>query len=43
VELSAATSAAPTATVRAVVVIPARDEELRIGAFLDALAGQLIG
>jgi glucosyl-3-phosphoglycerate synthase len=44
VELSAATSAAlpaPAATVRAVVVIPARDEELRIGACLDALAGQI--
>jgi glycosyltransferase involved in cell wall biosynthesis len=44
VELSAATSRAlppPAATVRAVVVVPARDEELWIGRCLDALAGQV--
>jgi len=44
VELNAATDrplAAPAAAVRAVVVIPARDEEARIGACLAALAGQL--
>jgi glycosyltransferase involved in cell wall biosynthesis len=43
VELSAATTEAlppPAATVRAVVVVPARDEEARIGACLAALAGQ---
>jgi glucosyl-3-phosphoglycerate synthase len=44
VELSAATTAAlpaPADTVRAVVVVPARDEELRIGACLEALTGQV--
>jgi len=43
-ELSAATDRAlpaPAATVRAVVVVPARDEELWIGRCLDALAGQV--
>lgn len=43
-ELSAATTEAlppPAATVRAVVVVPARDEEARIGACLAALAGQV--
>jgi glucosyl-3-phosphoglycerate synthase len=44
VELSAAARRAlppPAATVRAVVVVPARDEELWIGRCLDALAGQV--
>jgi glycosyltransferase involved in cell wall biosynthesis len=44
VELSAATSRAlppPAASVRAVVVVPARDEEARIGACLEALATQV--
>jgi glycosyltransferase involved in cell wall biosynthesis len=44
VELSAADIVAlpaPAATVRAVVVVPARDEELRIGACLAALADQV--
>jgi glycosyltransferase involved in cell wall biosynthesis len=44
VELSAATSPAlpaPAATVRAVVVVPARDEEARIGACLNALVAQV--
>ena len=43
-ELSAATAPAlpaPAATVRAVVVVPARDEEQRIGACLEALAAQV--
>ncbi|MCW2979812.1 MAG: glucosyl-3-phosphoglycerate synthase [Solirubrobacterales bacterium] len=43
-ELSAAARRAlppPAATVRAVVVVPARDEELWIGRCLDALAGQV--
>jgi glucosyl-3-phosphoglycerate synthase len=44
VELSAGTRAsgvsAPALTLRAVAVVPARDEEQRIGACLDALAGQ---
>ena len=30
----------PRLTLRAAVVVPARDEEERIGACLDALAGQ---
>ncbi|MBS1861146.1 MAG: glucosyl-3-phosphoglycerate synthase [Actinobacteria bacterium] len=40
---AAATTAlpAPADTVRAVVVVPARDEELRIGACLEALADQV--
>ena len=44
VELSAATTETlppPAATVRAVVVVPAHDEEERIGACLAALAGQV--
>ena len=43
-ELSAAARRAlppPAATVRAVVVVPARDEELWIGRCLDALVGQV--
>jgi glucosyl-3-phosphoglycerate synthase len=43
-ELSAAMSRAlppPAAEVRAVVVVPARDEEARIGACLEALAAQV--
>jgi glucosyl-3-phosphoglycerate synthase len=43
VELSAATTAAlppPADTVRAVVVVPAHNEEARIGRCLEALAGQ---
>ncbi|HSS32081.1 MAG TPA: glucosyl-3-phosphoglycerate synthase [Solirubrobacterales bacterium] len=43
-ELSRAPGAilgAPAAALRAVVVVPARDEEERIGACLDALAGQV--
>jgi glucosyl-3-phosphoglycerate synthase len=42
--LSAATDRAlppPAATVRAVVIVPARDEELWVGRCLDALAGQV--
>jgi glucosyl-3-phosphoglycerate synthase len=44
VELSAATQGtlpAPRASVRAVVVVPAHNEELRIGRCLEALAGQV--
>jgi len=44
VELSAATPktlSTPRETVRAVVVVPAHDEELRIGRCLEALAGQV--
>jgi glycosyltransferase involved in cell wall biosynthesis len=44
VELSAARTAAlppPAASVRAVVVVPARDEETRIGACLEALLAQV--
>jgi glucosyl-3-phosphoglycerate synthase len=44
VELSAATQGmlpAPRASVRAVVVVPAHDEERRIGRCLEALAGQV--
>jgi glucosyl-3-phosphoglycerate synthase len=44
VELSAATTAPlppPAGSVRAVVVVPARDEEARIGRCLEALAGQV--
>jgi glycosyltransferase involved in cell wall biosynthesis len=44
VELSAATTAAlppPADTVRAVVVVPAHNEEARIGRCLEALAGQV--
>jgi glucosyl-3-phosphoglycerate synthase len=44
VELSAATPAmlpAPRESVRAVVVVPARDEEARIGRCLEALVGQV--